>query len=294
MHRDGPRPNLFVIGAMKAGTTSLHRYLSSHPDVFMCEPKEPGFFVPELKYYPRDEAWYRSLFAAAGDARVVGEASTHYAKLPVYGGVPERIAAYSPDARFIYVMRDPVERTLSHYWYHVRLYGTGKPMLQAFRENVAFRAFSDYPMQLAPYFERFGADRVLCLTFEEMVADPRGTISGVLEWLGLRTDVPMPELGRENARPERVRQARGLGLLGRLARSGVWDLVSPAVPAPLKRLGRRRAFASVAPAEVPTAEAIEHLRPEMAEMVERLARLLGRDFPRWTTTLGGRRELAAR
>lgn len=282
MHRDGPRPNLFIVGSMKSGTSSLHQYLGSHPDVFMCEPKEPGFFVPEMTYYPKDEAWYRGLFAEAGNARIVGESSTHYAKLPVYAGVPERIARYSPDARFIYLVRDPVKRALSHYWHEVRKLRERRPIVAALRSDEQYVAFGDYQRQLAPYFERFGRDRVLVLPFETLVRRPRATLEEVFGWLGVDVDQGTHVFTRENARPEEMEKVRGLGLLHAFSHSAVWDRLAPLAPAWIKGVGSRLATAPVRPEDSSDEEAVRYLRPIYREKVARLEEWLGREFPGWT------------
>lgn len=290
MHRDGPRPNLFIIGSAKSGTTSLHSYLDSHPDVFMCEPKEPGFFVPELSYYPKDEAWYRSIFAPAGDTRIVGESSTHYSKLPVYPGVPERIAAYSPDARFIYLMRDPVKRALSHYWHNVRKFHERRPMLAALQGDVQYVAFGDYQRQLTPYFDLFGRERVLVLTFEELVGEPRATLERVFGWLGVDVHQGTRVFTKENARPEEVRRVRGLGLLHTFSHSALWDRLSPMAPAWVRGIGSRLATGPVRPDDVSNDEAVAYLRPIYQDRVRRLEEWLGREFPGWTGVFPERAE----
>ncbi|HEX2188300.1 MAG TPA: sulfotransferase [Longimicrobiaceae bacterium] len=283
MQRDGPRPNLFIIGSMKSGTSSLHQHLGSHPEVFMCEPKEPGFFVPEMTYYPKDEAWYRGLFAEAGDARIVGESSTHYTKLPVYAGVPERIQGYSPDARFIYLVRDPVKRAVSHYWHEVRKRRERRPMLAALRGSEQYVAFGDYQRQLAPYFERFGRERVLVLPFEMLVRRPRATLEEVFGWLGVNASQGTHVFPRENARPEEMEKVRGLGMLHAFAHSSAWGRVAPLAPSWIRRLGSRLATAPVRPEDTSDEEAIRYLRPIYREKVERLEEWLGRDFPDWST-----------
>src|SRR3982750_4919552 len=95
-----PRPNLFLIGAMKSGTTSLHSYLASHPQIFMCPEKEPEFFAKNA-IWSRGEDWYLRLFDGATTEPVVGESSTVYSRIPHFPGVAERIAKFSPGARFI-------------------------------------------------------------------------------------------------------------------------------------------------------------------------------------------------
>ena len=86
--------NLFIIGAMKSGTTSLHEYLNEHPQIAMSTEKEPGYFVEELSL-DKDNSWYQSLFENTTNELYFGESSTHYAKYPTYDGVAERIKNYN-------------------------------------------------------------------------------------------------------------------------------------------------------------------------------------------------------
>lgn len=139
----GRIPDFFVIGAPKAGTTSLYRWLGQHPDIFMSPIKEPCFFAPEVVDYtpvsrrayetdaPALRAWldgpmtmrrghgivldwsdYLSLFRHAGDAVAAGEVSGNYLHSP---GAPRRIRERIPGARIVMVLRDPAERLFSHY-----------------------------------------------------------------------------------------------------------------------------------------------------------------------------------
>ena len=141
------RPNLFVVGAAKAGTSSLHRYLQTHPQVFMTtDPKEPTYFLTreqlldvlpgvEKRGFWKSEENYLRLFDGADDRPVIGEASANYARLPRVPGVAERVAAFNPSARIVYIMRDPIERTISHYWYNVRFKGERRAMATRSRRN---------------------------------------------------------------------------------------------------------------------------------------------------------------
>ena len=126
-------PNLFIVGAMKSGTSSLHNYLATHPEIYMSEFKEPQYFADLGKdisrnQFPTEEA-YLSLFKNAGNAKIIGESSTNYSKIPEFTGVPQRIKAFSPEAKIIYIMRDPIERALSHYWERVKRYLEGRDLL---------------------------------------------------------------------------------------------------------------------------------------------------------------------
>jgi hypothetical protein len=282
-------PNLFIIGAMKSGTTSLHQYLARHPDAFMCEPKEPGFFVEELRG-ANGLDWYLSLFRDAGDARIVGESSTHYTKLPTYQGTPERIHHFNRSARLVYLMRDPLERTVSHYWHNVRtlhLEAEHRPFERAVREEPAYLAYSDYAMQLEPYLALFGRDRLFTVTFEALAADPREVVTALCRWLGLDDGVPPEAFQRRwNVRPEVFVKASGKGVLNRLRHSSWWGRVAGLVPKRARRLGRRLAVETVTPDAGEIQRVLDRLRPRMQERTQALAELLGRTFPEWTTLHG--------
>lgn len=280
------RPNLFIVGAPRCGTTSLHYTLDDHPAIFMTDLKEPGYFVPEVDAYPKDPQWYLGLFESAGDAEVVGESSTHYAKLPTYDGVPERIAQFCHAPRFIYLMRDPIDRIVSQYWKAVRQNAEHRPMRLAIRRDVEYVAFSDYRMQLEPYFETFGRDRVLTVTFEELVGEPAEVLRRIFGWLGVDPDEGPDTLAKRNATGAEVTVVRGLGLLRRFRHSELWASLAPYVPSALKTVGKRLSERRAPPEEVEEQKVAEILRPRLRPKVEELESYLERSFDEWTTTLG--------
>ena len=288
MNRALHRPNLFIIGAMKSGTTSLHEYLDTHPQIAMSETKEPGYFVEELSL-AKGEAWYLSLFKQDERFSYRGESSTHYTKLPVYRGVADRLYRFNPDARLIYIMRDPFERLMSHYWHNVRDVVHGgelRPLLRAVKERPDYLAFGNYAIQLAPYLDRFGRQALYTLTFEGLIENPQREFDRLCQWLGL----PSAPISREksrvyNQKPKAMAGVAGFGILNRIEYSSVWDCISPYVPDSIKGWARRRAYDSVDERE--TELSIPALRGEVGEQlrhqIEELARLLGRDFPEWET-----------
>jgi hypothetical protein len=283
------KPNLFIIGAMKSGTTSLHRYLSAHPQVFMSEPKEPNFFVEELNWRMGPD-WYLGLFASAGNATVIGESSTEYTKLPTYTGVARRIHAFNPEARLIYLMRDPLDRIRSHYWHNVadlKNEAERRNMRSAVREDPRYVAYSDYAMQLKPYLELFGRERIALLTAEQLAADPTAAVTMLCRWLGL-TGVPPAETFSErwNVRPAEGRIVRGRGLLNRLRHTALWSALRPLWPRPLRDIGLRLAERRAPLRDKSALEAIDYLRPILRVRVEVLTRLVERDFPEWKTLHG--------
>jgi hypothetical protein len=120
----------------------------------------------------RSEERYLELFRPSGGARILGEASTNYTKLPLTPGVPERIAAFNPEARFIYLLRDPIQRAVSHYWHMVRHHAEYRPIADAFRRDPQFVAVSDYMTQLRAFLDRFDRDRIAVLVHERLVGRP--------------------------------------------------------------------------------------------------------------------------
>jgi hypothetical protein len=276
------RPNLFVIGAMKSGTTSLHSYLAAHPQVFMSTPKEPRFFTKENVSSDYLE-WYLQLFAPANEAIVVGESTTEYSRAPRFPGVPGRIARFNPDARFIYVMRDPVERAISQYWFHVRFCGERRDMLTAIREDAQYTDASNYAMQLNPYLELFGLDKIATLTFEDLCQNTRRVVQNLFRWLGVDSSLVPPNLDqRENVTPRNIILPK-TGLLNHIGR-----VLKPAIPPRIfsatKRLLQR--YEHLDRNSCSVREVLEFLQPIQQSQVARLEEILGRSFPEWTTLYG--------
>jgi Sulfotransferase family len=213
-------PDFLVIGAQKAGTTSLYAYLCAHPDIAPAGRKEVHYF--DLNY-DRGEAWYRSMFSvrarlAARERllrrpQVSGEASPYYLFHPL---AAERAAALIPSARLVVLLRDPVERAWSHYRHEVaagreplsfeaaldaepeRLAGTE----QAIRSGAPNSAWENhryfsyvnrglYADQLRPWIAEFGRDRLLAVRAEDLFARPEEKWLQALGFLGLEPlDVP--------------------------------------------------------------------------------------------------------
>ena len=177
-------PTFIVIGAMKAGTTSLFHYLRHHDDIFMSRIKELDFFVTEGNW-SRGFEWYRRQFSGAEQYPARGEASTLYSKWPEYDGVPERIARTLPDVSLIYVVRDPIIRMRSHYQHRVMTGAETAPPDVALIENPMYLDCSRYAMQLERYLEHFSRDRILLVTSEALRNDRRATVQGVYDFLGV-------------------------------------------------------------------------------------------------------------
>ena len=209
----GALPNLIVIGAMKCGTTSLHRYLRLHPEIEMSAPKELNYFVQELQL-GLGEDWYRSHFDPRNAVR--GESSVHYTNHPRFAGVPERIHALVPAAKLIYMVRDPIERMLSHY-VHNRAGGYERLSAEeALSRPSSYIDRSLYFMQLRRYLEHFDREQVLILTQEELNAERRVTLARAFEFLGVDPGFDSPQFDREWETGQG--KGRRFSVLDRLAR----------------------------------------------------------------------------
>lgn len=177
-------PTFLVIGAMKAGTSSLHRYLHSHPEIGMSTTKETDFFLPD-EPEEHDLAWYRAMFDAGNPVR--GETSPNYTKRHLFPGVPTRVHALVPDARLVYVVRDPVERAVSHVLHAVtrgrRRLDQVDRLLDPVDGDHSILETSRYHWQLEAWVECFDRDRVLVVAAEDLWSRRRATLVEIFRFL---------------------------------------------------------------------------------------------------------------
>ena len=238
--------------------------------------------------YWRSQERYLNLFARAGDAPVIAEASTFYTQAPLFAHVPERIHGFNPKARFVYVMRDPVERTISHYWHHVRWWGERRPMLRALQAEPHYRHVSHYARQLSAYLRCFERERIYVLTLEALLSDPAAELSRLYAWLGVDAGFRPPTLGvPNNVLPAVIYQTRGYSLVQRFLGTPLYREIAPFIPERLRRAASALiAGRPVRPAEIDVSAVRGFLRPEQQYQTQELARLLNRDFPEWQTLNG--------
>jgi Sulfotransferase domain len=194
--RPGALPNLVVIGGLKCGTTSLHHYLNLHPEIAMSRPKELNFFVEELNW-PLGPDWYSAHFDPAVAVR--GESSPHYTNRPSFGGVAQRMREVLGDgARLFYVVRDPIDRMLSHYLHNAGGGYDDRSMADAFSDpSSSYVARSRYFFQLEPYLDAFGPDRIEIIGREELKADRPATMRRAFDFLGVDAAFTSEQFERE-------------------------------------------------------------------------------------------------
>ena len=200
-------PNFLIIGAGRAGTTSLHHYLRQHPEVFMPERKEPSYFawadgalpsgVPGTDWLREtvvtSRTAYEAMFADARGARAIGEASPAYL---ASSDAPARIQATIPDARLVAILRDPVERAHAQ-WLGLRRDGVdpAPTFEEALRQEdrrisagwpyAGLTLNSFYHRLLSRYYERFPPEQIRVCLFDELAADPLALMRDLFTFLGV-------------------------------------------------------------------------------------------------------------
>lgn len=175
-------PNCIVIGAIKCGTTSLHFYLQQHPQIMMSHPKELNYFIKSRNWF-RGKEWYRSHFPAHIPVR--GETSPLYTALSMNSGVPQRMHALIPEAKLIYIVRDPIERLRSHYC-HTRLHtGERRPFEQALEQNPLLLGATSYHSNLKRFLHVYPREQILILCTENLKSTRESVLRDIFLFLGV-------------------------------------------------------------------------------------------------------------
>jgi hypothetical protein len=277
----GALPNLVLIGAAKCGTTSLHAYLDEHPAIAMASLKELRFFQD-----PQHLDWqaeYEAQFDAT--AKVRGESSTMYTRSPALPGVAARMAALVPDARLIYLVRDPVERALASY---------AEERFHSLDPRTAEEAFADlddpynpyvsasrYDEQLGQFLAQYPREQVLVMTLNELDTQAGAAMRRVFRFLDVDPDHPVDTLLRHNERASKYEYPPAAA---RLRQSGAAELVRR-LPAPYRAVvqaGARKLLSRpMARPQLPS-DLEERLRAALAPHTRAFRELTGLALADWS------------
>ena len=300
------KPDFFIVGAPKCGTTAMDNYLRQHPEVFMALEKESHFFAsdfhrPEWRFEKEED--YLSLFSSACDERVLGESSVGY----LYSEVAaERIKAFNPQARIIIMLRNPVDLI---YSFHSELLFQGFEEIESFEEALAleskrrqglcmpqarfiarplllYRELGKFTSHVERFFELFNRRNVHVVIFDEFKKDTARAYREVCTFLGVNTDFQpnwRPGQGIINSN-KRIRHQSLSRFLKNPERKAL-GYVKALLPQPLRRSIARQLWSfnvKFEPRPAMSVELKKSLSAEFAPDVERLSQLLGRDLTHWS------------
>jgi hypothetical protein len=208
-------PSFFLLGVAKSGTTSLHAYLAQHQQICMSHPKEPFFFEAEFERGPA--YYFNRYFSHWNGEQIVGESRHRNLYLP---SIPERLWNYNPEARLLVILRNPVERAISHWWHWYARCVEALPLRQAleadlkrieagyrfetenerqvYRDSLrkdgssCFRTYLDsgyYLQQIERYTVLFSREQLRVVLFDDLVGDPRNVVRETCEFVGADPEI---------------------------------------------------------------------------------------------------------
>lgn len=294
------RPNFFIVGAPKCGTTAMYSYLQQHPDIFMPQRKEPHFFGTGTIRLPvdiTDHNEYLQLFAGATTERRIGEATVWYLFSQT---AAQDIHAFNPDAKIIIMLRNPVE--MVYALYHQVLYAGGEtirpfeaaldavedrrqgqriPIIARRWHTLCYTDIARFSEQVERYVTVFGRDQVHVIIFDDFKTDPAREFRRTLRFLDVDPDFEIPH---QRVNPsKRVRFYPLHFAYSYLAKLGMlylprpaWHLFDRSVIRPLRALNSYQAPRPQMPDHVR-----DRLRAEFAPDVQRLSDLLERNLMHW-------------
>lgn len=279
-------PDFLIIGAMKAGTTTIFEDLQTQPRIFFPVHKEPHSLCFDRVLNDEGLARYAQLFRKARADQLCGDASTGYAKLPTRPGVALRaLRVLGQEARIVYSVREPIARALSHHR-HLFLEGSAPASFEkTLRETPDLINFSLYAMQIEPWIEAFGREQVHIIQLENYARNRRKGLSELAKFLGFdaRPELVQEEVSYNAARDRKKTPAWLAAPLRKVARNGRYRFMfRPLIPddliAFLKKILLERAPVSL---PNPHSATIEQIINAVSDDAERLRKIMGREEPLW-------------
>jgi len=299
------KPDLFIIGAPKSGTTSLYDYLGGHPEIYMSPMKEPLYFCPDVRSgrsrrrleYPRDEHRYLALFADAKSEKRLGEATTRYL---VSHDAARLVSEFQPEAFVIAMLRNPVDLV---YSLHNERVSQGHERIVSFADAIAkdtdrerglglpkgtnalggvYRESASFSAPLQRWFDALGRERVHVIIFDDFARDPHASLRDVLDFLNVAPDYQPTSFASRNASHRQRRWVRRIVD----SRAGNWvthDAMSAVVGSNRRsrlalRFRHSRINRRIVRRELLDPALRQRLADEFRPDVARLSEMLGRDL----------------
>lgn len=292
------RPDFFIVGAPKCGTTAMYRYLQQHPDIFMPVIKEPHYFATDLEasFFVQEEEAYLALFHEADSEKRVGEASTWY----LYSEVaPSAIHAFDPAARIIIMLRNPADMMYSLHSHNLyvceedipvfedalaaeteRKHGRRLPPKVDLVQNLYYRDAPRYAKRVRRYLDLFDPSQIHVILYDDFKEQTADVYVEVCRFLGVTTEFrpDFPVIyGNKKITKEKLH-----GLL--MKPPDIVKRASSIVPVGLRKKGLRLLYRLTmrrAPRPEMKDSLREQLQAEFRPEVLELSAMIGRDLSRW-------------
>lgn len=293
-------PNFIVIGASKCGTTSLHEYLSTHPEIFLSKQKELHFFQDDdasWGTWNRGLPWYVSQFSGASAHIARGECSPDYAHEDQTKIAARKMFSLLPEAKIVYMVRDPIKRVLSHYLEevangHLPEIITLNDVISAGPDgggvvNHFFKVIIQstlYHRQLECYLEYYPLANVHVIALEDLVVDPASELKKLFGFLGVYQDFIPPNIDHiyNTGLDKRIRVVNPTEFLRKFSCYNSFSSIIPNFVRNYYRLAISKPIDKTNNCSI-SPENLLYLHELFSEDTSLLSELLGRKFPRWST-----------
>lgn len=285
---DLTKPDFIIIGAIKAGTTSIYRYLNTHPEIVMSSRKEVNYFLG-TNFNDKNLSWYASHFPKDPAGKKCGEASPNYTNHPKYKAVPARIKDVVPNAKLIYLLRDPIDRIISKYKHNYARDDIKNRHERSMEEvllsnSEEYIAASKYWTQLSHYLDHFSLDDITIIQSEHLWSNTEEVLQQIFEELGVDSEFSHPVFGQGFNTSTRRRDPRLFDAW--LRKTSIKDVLRPYLPRSLVRLYKKVAMKPVPKEKIKNkAELTPGLENKLKDLLNEDIRLLrkntDRDFSGW-------------
>ncbi|MEE2907699.1 MAG: sulfotransferase [Planctomycetota bacterium] len=268
-------PSFLIVGAMKAGTTTMFEDLAQHPDIYPPDHKEPGDLNYDAVFESAGRKVYEHNFRKCRSNKMTFEASTYYTMMPTHQGSAQRARSLlGSDLKVIYIVREPVARTISHHRHIMDSAGVGPDINQVVRDDPSLIDYSRYRFQIEPWLDSLGQDKVMVVQFESYITHRVSTIEAIHSFLGVspRGDLILPESIANTSEGKLVHTA----LSRQLGNTPLYrKFIRPVLPIAWRnRLKRAVSQTSTAAPLKPTLDTVNHIIEATAQDVDGIAPLL--------------------
>jgi hypothetical protein len=277
-------PNLIIIGAMKCGTTSLHSYLSLHPEIQMSSVKELDFFNEKYNW-KKGIQWYESNFSERPGVMVYGEASPNYTNYTISPEVSQRMHSIVPKAKLIYLVRDPIDRMVAHYIHKCSHGGENRSIDEALSDihGKSYLHRSLYFAQLERFLKYYPASQILVVASGDLRSKRLETMRQIFTFLGVDADFysQIYNLERHKSRGKRRKTELGRKISKTLLGRALERTSHNVVVATLETLFYFP-FSEPIPKPAVSSQVEDLLRGHLKPDVDKLRQFTGQGFKSWS------------